>query len=144
MIRGVHPPTSIYPPPSIHPFIHPSTFIHPPQAMKSDLGCEVCSFEEFMQPGGGAGAIVSAAASAAPASVPSQDPYPDRRPIPSDLCTIAYTSGAGGEPKGAMLSHRAVVAAVANCVHACKLNKVSIDRGDSMLAFLPAASTFGR
>lgn len=50
-------------------------------------------------------------ASGAAAEVPA-DP-----PKPNDLCTIMYTSGTTGDPKGVMLSHSSVVATV----HALKL-----------------------
>lgn len=50
-------------------------------------------------------------ASGAAAEVPADPPTPD------DLCTIMYTSGTTGDPKGVMLTHSSVVATV----HALKL-----------------------
>lgn len=41
-------------------------------------------------------------------------------PAVSDLCTIMYTSGTTGDPKGVMLSHDAVVATTKSLVEFLK------------------------
>ena len=51
-----------------------------------------------------------------------------------DAAIIAYTSGTTGRPKGAMLSHRNVIATAENYVSA-----EHIRRGDNSLAYLPMA-----
>ncbi|KAI9322692.1 hypothetical protein BX666DRAFT_2117895 [Dichotomocladium elegans] len=61
-------------------------------------------------------------------------------PKPEDLAFIMYTSGTTGDPKGAMLSHRNIVAAV---------SAASINLGPSMdddvsISYLPLAHIFGR
>jgi len=64
------------------------------------------------------------------------DPTP---PSPEDLCCIMYTSGSGGPPKGVIIKHKAVVAAVAG------VNTIVGDYfgpGDSLLTYLPLAHIF--
>jgi long-chain acyl-CoA synthetase len=58
---------------------------------------------------------------------------------PDDLCTIVYTSGTTGDPKGVELAHRCVVemSKAAARVH-------PIGDQDSSLSFLPYAHVFGR
>eukprot|EP00208_Stichococcus_sp_RCC1054_P000779 CAMPEP_0206135542 /NCGR_PEP_ID=MMETSP1473-20131121/813_1 /ASSEMBLY_ACC=CAM_ASM_001109 /TAXON_ID=1461547 /ORGANISM="Stichococcus sp, Strain RCC1054" /LENGTH=674 /DNA_ID=CAMNT_0053527461 /DNA_START=39 /DNA_END=2063 /DNA_ORIENTATION=- len=95
------------------------------------LGINVASFQDFM-----------AAGCAAP-----QPPCP---PGPEDYCTIMYTSGTTGDPKGVLLPHRAVLAVVG----ATKvfLDQVapnvgggqSINQEDCMLSYLPLAHIFDR
>ena len=53
---------------------------------------------------------------------------------PDDVAMIAYTSGTTGTPKGALLSHRNMVATAENFVAA-----EQVKRGDNWLAYLPMA-----
>ncbi|KAI8096555.1 uncharacterized protein BX664DRAFT_291492 [Halteromyces radiatus] len=59
-----------------------------------------------------------------------------RKPEPEDICCIMYTSGSTGNPKGVVLSHKNIVAAVAGC-H--KLLGHLVTDHDSMMAYLPLA-----
>ncbi|KAI9265933.1 hypothetical protein BY458DRAFT_457727 [Sporodiniella umbellata] len=61
------------------------------------------------------------------------------RPLPDDLACIMYTSGTTGMPKGAMLSHRNVVAAVSACY-----TDVGGNKNDTIISYLPLAHIFGR
>ncbi|KAK9828036.1 hypothetical protein WJX81_003948 [Elliptochloris bilobata] len=69
-------------------------------------------------------------------------------PAPGDLCTIMYTSGTTGDPKGVMLKHSAVVAVVAGIL--AFLNQVAptfganLSEKDVMLSYLPLAHIFDR
>jgi long-chain acyl-CoA synthetase len=61
----------------------------------------------------------------------------------SDLATIIYTSGTTGRPKGCELTHRNLLAAVRNAVHAA-LPEVFEMSDASTLLFMPLAHVFAR
>ncbi|KAI8146982.1 hypothetical protein BJV82DRAFT_597309 [Fennellomyces sp. T-0311] len=63
-------------------------------------------------------------------------PIEARKPEPEDLCCIMYTSGSTGNPKGVVLTHKNIVAAVGGVN---KLLGHLITDNDSMMAYLPLA-----
>ncbi|WIA35224.1 hypothetical protein OEZ86_003686 [Tetradesmus obliquus] len=66
-------------------------------------------------------------------------------PKPDDYCTIMYTSGTTGDPKGVLLKHSAVVATVASLISFLKeVAGEAIGVGDSLLSYLPLAHIFDR
>ncbi len=58
---------------------------------------------------------------------------------PDDLCTIVYTSGTTGDPKGVELAHRCVVD-----ISRAIMNVFPLSDSDSTLSFLPYAHVFER
>uniref|UniRef100_A0A1B6CV09 Long-chain-fatty-acid--CoA ligase n=1 Tax=Clastoptera arizonana TaxID=38151 RepID=A0A1B6CV09_9HEMI len=67
---------------------------------------------------------------------------PEVPPKPSDLCTICYTSGTTGNPKGVMLTHENVVASV--CAVIMQLGDHKPTTNDIMISFLPLAHMLER
>lgn len=67
---------------------------------------------------------------------------PEVPPKPEDYCTICYTSGTTGNPKGVMLTHANVVANV--CSVLMQLGDYRPRVGDIMMSFLPLAHMFER
>jgi len=67
---------------------------------------------------------------------------PEVPPSPSDLCTICYTSGTTGNPKGVMLSHENVVAGVSAVI--LQLGDHKPTSSDTMISFLPLAHMLER
>eukprot|EP00882_Tetradesmus_deserticola_P024140 GHRQ01026369.1.p1 GENE.GHRQ01026369.1~~GHRQ01026369.1.p1 ORF type:complete len:303 (+),score=103.57 GHRQ01026369.1:204-1112(+) len=66
-------------------------------------------------------------------------------PQPDDYCTIMYTSGTTGDPKGVLLKHSAVVATVASLISFLReVADKAIGVGDSLLSYLPLAHIFDR
>ena len=77
------------------------------------------------------------------------EPAPASPPSPSDLCTLMYTSGTTGDPKGVEISHSAVVATVAGMKAflasiADGPRSFSLGVDDVMLSYLPLAHIFDR
>ncbi len=60
-------------------------------------------------------------------------------PEPEDLAAIVYTSGTTGNPKGVMLTHRAILANITGV-----LSVLWPEPGDVWLSFLPLSHTFER
>lgn len=60
-------------------------------------------------------------------------------PRPEEVCTILYTSGTTGDPKGVMLTHRNISANVLQVGRVLELRP-----GDSTLSFLPLSHIFQR
>ncbi|KAK0175392.1 hypothetical protein PV327_009143 [Microctonus hyperodae] len=72
----------------------------------------------------------------------AQKCYPEVPPKPMDLCTICYTSGTTGNPKGVMLSHQNVMAGV--CAVLLQLGDHRPNSTDVMISFLPLAHMLER
>ncbi|KAL5282251.1 hypothetical protein ACFFRR_005444 [Megaselia abdita] len=68
--------------------------------------------------------------------------HPEQPPTHEDLCTVCYTSGTTGNPKGVMLTHSNVVAGVSAVI--LQLGEHKIRTGDVMISFLPLAHMFER
>ncbi|KAA0185486.1 hypothetical protein HAZT_HAZT001290 [Hyalella azteca] len=66
----------------------------------------------------------------------------DRPPKPEDLSCINFTSGTTGMPKGVMLSHENIVAAV--CATLLQLAEHKPHKSDVILSFLPLAHMLER
>jgi long-subunit acyl-CoA synthetase (AMP-forming) len=58
------------------------------------------------------------------------------KPLANDLCCIMYTSGSTGNPKGVMLTHGNVVAAISGV---CRMLQHLLEPNDTMMAYLPLA-----
>lgn len=81
-------------------------------------------------------------------------PFSPRPPRPEDLCTICYTSGTTGDPKGVMLPHSALLADASACLALCGYgpNGFSPDQrslfelksDDVHISYLPLAHIFER
>lgn len=86
----------------------------------------------------GAGSLAEEATSAEPYDEAALDARVDAVQ-PDDPATIVYTSGTTGDPKGAVLSHRAFV-------HVCVSAQTCIDirDGEVFLSFLPLSHIFER
>uniref|UniRef100_A0A7S0R5D9 Long-chain-fatty-acid--CoA ligase n=1 Tax=Chlamydomonas leiostraca TaxID=1034604 RepID=A0A7S0R5D9_9CHLO len=95
------------------------------QKAVTDMGYQLYSYEQLIKLG----------------TEKPADPVP---PSPEDLCTIMYTSGTTGDPKGVMLKHSAVVSGVANSWFYCKNNNITWSPPDRILSYLPLAHIFDR
>lgn len=69
------------------------------------------------------------------------NPCEGARPEPDDLCTIMYTSGTTGVPKGVMITHKNLLSTVAG---AETFLEGLLTKGDSYLSYLPLAHIFER
>lgn len=65
-----------------------------------------------------------------------ENPVDVVKPDSKDLCCIMYTSGSTGNPKGVMLTHGNVVAAIAGV---CRMLQHLLEPNDTMMAYLPLA-----
>eukprot|EP00252_Welwitschia_mirabilis_P006976 TRINITY_DN17953_c0_g1_i1.p1 TRINITY_DN17953_c0_g1~~TRINITY_DN17953_c0_g1_i1.p1 ORF type:complete len:342 (-),score=29.08 TRINITY_DN17953_c0_g1_i1:23-946(-) len=65
-------------------------------------------------------------------------------PKKHDLCTIMYTSGTTGEPKGVLITHENIISVIGGTDHllACVNDQLSAD--DVYFSFLPLAHIFDR
>lgn len=67
---------------------------------------------------------------------------PEVPPRPEDICTICYTSGTTGNPKGVTLTHENIVAAI--CAVLVQLGDHRPRPGDILISFLPLAHMLER
>lgn len=63
-------------------------------------------------------------------------------PKPNDLCTVCYTSGTTGNPKGVMLTHQNVMAGISAVI--LQLGDDRPTSKDTMISFLPLAHMLER
>ncbi|XP_076895073.1 long chain acyl-CoA synthetase 4-like [Bidens hawaiensis] len=62
----------------------------------------------------------------------------------TDICTIMYTSGTTGDPKGVLISNNSIVTLIAGVRRFLDCNNESLTENDVYLSFLPLAHIFGR
>nr|XP_033328290.1 long-chain-fatty-acid--CoA ligase 1 isoform X3 [Megalopta genalis] len=72
----------------------------------------------------------------------AQKNHPEMPPNVNDICTICYTSGTTGNPKGVMLTHQNVMAGV--CAVLLQLGEHKPSNKDTMISFLPLAHMLER
>lgn len=88
-------------------------------------GIAVLSFDEIMEKGKAA-------------------PVEPVAPKAEDICTIMYTSGTTGDPKGVLLRHSAVMATVVSLLRYLNDIHLPFGPGDRVLSYLPLAHIFDR
>ncbi|KAI3632074.1 hypothetical protein MIR68_009910 [Amoeboaphelidium protococcarum] len=69
-----------------------------------------------------------------------QSVKPHRPPQAEDICTICYTSGTTGNPKGALLMHKNFVSAA----HSIGQHGITLESQDVHISYLPLAHCFER
>eukprot|EP00803_Ostreobium_quekettii_P004187 evm.model.scf_1852.2 EVM.evm.TU.scf_1852.2 scf_1852:22782-32698(+) len=75
----------------------------------------------------------------------NEEKYPPIAPDPEDICTIMYTSGTTGVPKGVMITHRAIVSVVSSTfAFGDNYADANIGKDEVYLSFLPLAHIYGR
>ena len=90
-----------------------------------ELGINVFSYDKFLEKG-------------------AADKKTNEGPKAEDLCTIMYTSGTTGNPKGVMIKHKNMIAMMAGInIHFDTL-KIPIAKGDRFMSYLPLAHIFDR
>ncbi|CAH8360106.1 unnamed protein product [Eruca vesicaria subsp. sativa] len=62
----------------------------------------------------------------------------------SDICTIMYTSGTTGDPKGVMISNESIVTLIAGVIRLLKSTNEALTVKDVYLSYLPLAHIFDR
>lgn len=72
----------------------------------------------------------------------AQKDHPCVPPRPEQLCTVCYTSGTTGMPKGVMLTHENVVASMCSVI--MQLGEHRPTKNDVMISFLPLAHMLER
>lgn len=70
-----------------------------------------------------------------------KEPVP---PKPDDLCTICYTSGTTGVPKGAMITHKNVVSIASSMLVYIKRSGLIEEGSERYISYLPLAHMFER
>ena len=94
-------------------------------AALNDFGVNVFSYDKFLEKG-------------------AQEKKSNEGPKPEDLCTIMYTSGTTGDPKGVMIKHKNMVAELQAIDKLFDTLKIPIGKTDRFMSYLPLAHIFDR
>ncbi|CAI5991270.1 unnamed protein product, partial [Closterium sp. NIES-65] len=89
----------------------------------TDMGVKGVSWDDFLKEG----------------EAKPVEPCPSK---PEDICTIMYTSGTTGEPKGVMITNHALATAVAGTKRFCEVNNCVLTESDIYISYLPLAHIF--
>lgn len=101
------------------------------QEYQKKLGREVLAWSDVLARGREINASDSSSSSSSASKKPQR-----RAPQPKDLAVVMYTSGSTGQPKGVMMSHANVVAAISGIG---KVVPDQIDANDVYIGYLPLA-----